>query len=455
MPGLAFADEVAPVRRVQVYIDLPQGVAGISTFPITFGIPFPEGEVKTDTLFALKSKAGERVAASFEITSLWIADRFSIRWLLVRAAVPEALAKSSVIELVIGEGASASPRWNQINQIKEGNENDAARQRAAQLALFCIEDGDGRVFNAMHPRAKVVVETETATTRVTRIDGAYAGTAGELGRHTTRLYETSGSPVIRLVHTMTWDRAGDVLLSAVRFRLPGDRAANDTSLVGVDSMTVPLPLDSEWRQTNVDRVESRTGKQGRRFDGWVEAGTGSQRAVAALRWPWQQYPTGAIRDSQGETSLNLYRPASPTTLAASSEAAKPELATFSNGLWDVAAGVGPGRTGLDGAGLSKTWEIFLLRPGTAPELESSMLGALAQHPPIACVDPEFATRASLPFPSPRLQVESLLSKRRSRRSSNASPEVMKRLAVTEPGTSGTCRTTGAGNTPARLPTATG
>ena len=71
------------VVNVEIFVDVPSGLSSYTgVAPVTFGIPFQEGELASSDKMKIVDGNGDQVAAQFQVTSTWPGSG-DVRWILV------------------------------------------------------------------------------------------------------------------------------------------------------------------------------------------------------------------------------------------------------------------------------------------------------------------------------------------------------------------------------------
>ena len=431
LPALLVALTVAlaayGAQRVEIFFDVPDGLAGYSGLqPVTFGVPFGRGVLKTqgDTVRVVDAR-GRAVPAQFDVTAVWGPGSRAARWLLVDVAARIENGKARPLFLEFGADVPApvpSPARGPICapmdggvRVREAGLEMTLTPGGGDLGQFLLRDGKGRTYRPGGANGKVemTLERNGPVRSVVKMSGRYVAADGaSLAEFVTRVRFYRDCPFARVYHTMIWQTDDSARIGELTF-LPGTPGAGARVTAGLDGRRVGPAPDLELNQTDWDRVSgSATGK---RLDGWAQAEARGRTVFAALRWPWQQYPT-AFHARDGRLSVKLIGPEKPMSLAWRDVAAPivmprrihlkdPDFVVDGRRArwWDVYTADGKGRDGhISPRGVAKTYELLVWFSDQARDTAPEVKNALAQHPVLAFADPAFATRANLPSPlSPR------------------------------------------------------
>jgi hypothetical protein len=390
-------------ERVEIFFDVPAGLESYAgRQPVTFGVPFPKGALLKSHGARVVNEAGQPQPAQFEVTATWTAKGDEVRWLLVDAMADVRAGKAARAFLEFGPDVAPAL----------GAAAPLAREAApAEIGAFELRDGEGRVFRAAaEGEGRPAVERSGAVRKVVRSEGRYVTADGvSVADFQTRVRTYPGCEFSRVYHTVTWQTNDAVKLGAVAFT-PAGQAPGARLVVGVDGRAMPADPAGKLslRQKAPGALEGDF--KGAKWEGWVRGEAVGGGLFAAVRWPWQQSPSG-VSASNGVFSLHLLDPSPAMSLKPLDVAVPPvllnvkswNLRIFKGGMFggDVIYNGPPALEHLTPRGVAKTWEVLLWKVGAgAPPPEA--MNALAQHPVLAHADPAFATKAALPSPmSPR------------------------------------------------------
>lgn len=251
LPGSAFAAGSRPSASAQVHwID---GVAPAWDAGQSFGVPWPRGAVRRAAGLAARDGDGAGLPVQSWPLAFW--PDGSIKW--SGHALPADIAAAQV---VIAPGHAASP----VQSVHVVESEDDVVVQAGKVrwriprsgsAVIAAAEQDGRVLlrrvqlvarsqsaasteeaDTLNVRGfesrvdRVVVEQQGPVRAVVKIDGVHAGDDRSWLPFSLRLYFTSGSPAVRIVHSFIWDgeAEADFLCGlGLRARVPMRGALHD------------------------------------------------------------------------------------------------------------------------------------------------------------------------------------------------------------------------------------
>lgn len=403
----------AEARRVPIRFDVPEGTEAYNgRQPVTFGIPFPKGDlVKTDSLRVVDA-AGREMPAQFQVTATWgpqPPESEQVRWLLVDLVAEITNGKAPAIFLEFGKDLTLEPPASPLTAVKEGETvrvNTGVREfvfdrSGGSLGWFVLTADANRecASNGANANVKIQLEQNGPVRAVVKMTGDYVAPNGDLiGEWITRVRLYANCPLVRVYHTIVWLTDHHTRLGGLRF-VNSERIAVGRARVGLDGEVVTPKAESlHLRQVDWNRVEGAAA--GRQLDGWVEVSSPQERVTAILRWPWQQFPTG-IRVRDGRIELGLIDPGKPLSLAAKDVIVPPmdfEELQQRYGTHSVhVPGAKDDKTAVvTPRGVSKTYEFVLWFDKPGDEVPAPFKNTLVQHPIYAFADPAFATLANEP-----------------------------------------------------------
>lgn len=372
--------------RVAVQLSVPDAISGHALrVPINISVPFAQGSLTKSAKFKLEDASGNAIAADFWVTAVWPDQRDSLRWLLVDAVVSANVAAPLALVIDAPEGATAMmhPRVFPTGSLPPVASEQLSALQSGSYGDFVMRSGDAEVA-ALSSIEQAVIERQGQVLTVLRFDGKYAPSGQPIADHRTRIYLYNDLPYAKLSHSYVWYGVGDVTLDRLSYRV-GAASATNAVTYGKDGAVQTLAAGKLVSQT------APTDQPSDRLDGWLAAGDN----FAAMRWMWQQYPSG-VRRSDGQAYLDLYAPKQATDLRASAHVIEPLKDFTNNNGWDVANDVAPGGP-MTARGIAKTYDVIrFLQPNAEP---AELKGAIIAQPVYAYVDPEFATAAGLPRPA--------------------------------------------------------
>ncbi len=384
---------VGAAERVPLFFNIPPGLEDYSgKQPVTFGVPFPEGALRSEDGWRIVDSAGRERTAQFEITATWTAKGGHVRWLLIDtlAEIEKGLAAKRFLEFGPDIAKPPIPAQSPPSVTTGGD--------------FILTDGAELRYSATPDES--AFETHGPVRYELRQTGRFTATdRRSIADFTTRIQHYPGLGLQRIYHTMIWQTGAETRLGGLMFRSRA-RILNPTTRIGLDSRMVEQPDNTLLRQTDWNVVAGTHGAK--QLDGWIELRGDKSRVFAALRWPWQQFPV-SFRADTGRFEIGLIAPEKPMSLKPDELAVDyviPEKAKWNlrlydgDGLWSVKHNGPPALPHLSPRGVARTFELVVWDGDS--DVNPRHKNILSQHPILAYADPAFATRADLPSPmSPR------------------------------------------------------
>lgn len=322
-----------------VCVSIPQELSTYTGLvPVTFGVPFPQGQMKaTDKHRLLIPTSNEVLDADFSITGSW--PDGSVKWLLVDALVsisnkrppppihleygPLVIERVPTQPIVVTETRTMitvqtnRQTYTFTKQVLPPMKPSHAVGRF-DLTTVDLPKGVAKTFTTEAETTHIEVEKAGKIRTTLKLSGEYRNPDGTtFGRFTTRIRFYAQTPYTRLYHTMVWtgkeDHTGIASLAFVPKTKIGPGVQYAYSVNNQELTTSAIDLF----QTDAHTLVADPGPSPRgRFDGWVEARMGPQKVFTALRWPWQQYP---VRLEAGKGGMRLHaigpRTQTPMSLA--------------------------------------------------------------------------------------------------------------------------------------------
>lgn len=319
------ATAAAPVRLT---VEEPAGAAR-AAWPVTSGVPFAPGALRTTDALALRTGDGAAVPLQTDVLARW--PDGSIRWLLVDFQTPLAARERRTFSLEAG--GPAAPRKSGLNvSTREGRttldtgplrlELDASAfdpfgavwldrngdgrftddERVTQPGGgFFVRDAEGRRFASGRAPAQVEVEESGPERACVRATGRHADDRGTLYRYIVRLQVYRGQPYVRCSYTFINDTTEAVMhsvdeIGATLALAPSAGEAGEPRLGGQPA--------GAGRILQVDESHfERDGKAaGDRAPGWAVVAGKRAGLAAGVREFWQQWPKSI---EAGRNSLTL------------------------------------------------------------------------------------------------------------------------------------------------------
>ncbi|MGC9316998.1 MAG: hypothetical protein ACP5KN_03050 [Armatimonadota bacterium] len=366
--------------------ELPAG------YPLTGGIPFPEGVLGSVDDLRLLDADGAELPLQARALSRWRDG--SIRVALLDTALPTAGSDEAQLTLEYGREVSRAQVADPVVVTREGQEvtvTAAGLSAAFDLresglftalsrggesitdpqrpARITIVDEEGRVYDTLGPPEAVTIEEAGPLRAVIRIDGHHTGEAGEFFNYQIRLTFFARYPAVRVTYRWGNDMSGPEFrqFQAIRLELP--LAADEAEvLIGADR-PVAATLADDTRITQL-RDDSYSGAaEGERAPGWITA-AGVTLACADF---WQLYPK-AIGAHDGALFLDICPDFSEGEYDDCSELELYKLYYYlQGGVYKVRQGV------------SKVHDIWV----SLGDTDGDTLAALAGEPPAVAAPPRW------------------------------------------------------------------
>jgi hypothetical protein len=301
------------------------------TWPVTQGVPFPDGELPTSTPVAVRAPDGRLLPTQASCLATWGPDRSYVKWLLIdfRADATTDTSSPYVLEygddvetvehetpiridneggsLVVSSDAieltfdSTSPdflpRWKILH---DGGEEDILRGSTG-LHLYMKDDRSEYYDSTKGSLSPEITVEETGALRTCiRVRGYHAGDNGQrFCPYELRMHIYAGSPDVRLLHTYVFDQEPDsVRISSMGIRLPVKTGGAVRATVGgentihrsdhFDAIELCQLTDESCRIS----VDGRIVDEGYRAPGWCCMNGSESGLAVALRESWQEYPKG-------------------------------------------------------------------------------------------------------------------------------------------------------------------
>lgn len=432
--SLVCGPPVSVANALQIHFDIPDALSSYTgTIPVTFGVPFPRGELHQGKFIGLYQQSGAQeceLPLQYRVTARWHgptdgscgpgAETTEIKWLLVDATV----------EMVNGDIQPVFLKYDDALAEDPPNANDFSwttgfAARVAQSGgppTSALDDEDVGRFLLKSPAyvdpfiADEVAPSQEvvgAVRRVLKVEGNYRRANQVIGEFKTRYAMWSGLPFVRIHHTMVWGRDDTGTLppandlshplneradpndpnSAFDYEDPIDFLAYEMPVVAASGCEVGLATTGSVlnpsctplrvRQDAVNAVRQIPGGgtptvTSDKLTGWFRSNdsSGSPHFVG-LRWASEQFPS-AFDVNAGVAQVRLLD---------------------ANGLgWnDLATNADTAGNNGSPVGVAKTYEIWLW-PGGAGTPSAAIQNAFAQGGVYAYADPDFAVRAEIPSP---------------------------------------------------------
>ncbi|MFW6039030.1 MAG: hypothetical protein ACOC9P_00965 [bacterium] len=344
LAGLALLASTLPATAGAVELTLhARGADAGVHWPVTFGVPFPEGDLQPDDLNTLRLTGPDGAAPSVQVrpTAHWLDG--SVQWVLVDAQVP--LPETSANYRLHWREASSTTDADEPSSAIAYRETDDAvmvdtgalrfgvdKNRLVPLkqvevlddtgqwtplfpegehAELYLQDGDGQAYRGSLARKPTVEIEERGPRRVSiKLEGWMASSDGRrLGRRIVRIYAFAGMKTLRIFDTFvnTADTQ-QVKFSNISLHLPykGDRYQfHDTaqrSAATVRDSAYLHQYDHDAYELITDGQSPRTGT---RAPGRVTVSESDSAYSVTWRHFWEMHPN-EMEVTPGQLSLHFW-----------------------------------------------------------------------------------------------------------------------------------------------------
>jgi hypothetical protein len=322
---------------VRLTVEEPVGVER-RQWPVSSGIPLPEGTLRDDQAAALFAAGGGELPLQTETLARW--PDGSVRWLLLDFPVDLAAKEERLLTLRYGTEVRRAPVESPVRiaqaddgkvtietgpvrleydpkkfmpqgtaRLTAGNGGPTEDQR---LTINCgsdgvaLKDANGQTlvpFGVGVPPAEFVVERAGSVRVCLRATGCFGRESARMFRYVARIHAWRGQPWIRVFFTVINDRQ-DVLMAKLRglemrfwCRGPVESALLDGQPVTAQSRL--FQVDEKHVRLNDEPADGRAG-------GWAAAGSERGGLAVGLRDFWQNWPKAISATGQGRIGLELF-----------------------------------------------------------------------------------------------------------------------------------------------------
>ena len=314
-------DPPAAPRSGQIPLTIPACPAALSAWPISFGVPFPEGALDNERQLQLTDSSGRSIPIQTKVTSRWSRGG-TIRWVLIDAVVS---TKTSEQKLTLAYGGPEGPSLRSRVEVADATmptgqpalriesrrlkawipktktpgiilvEADGALQFRAEPGAgpYLIDEAGTVYYGSLDPKPEVTVEDAGPIKVCVRVKGWHVSQQGQrLGQFILTYRIFAGVPHVFMDHTFIITADSD----KVRYGDIG-YAVNGASGQGVfgTPRLVPFNLTDDDDSAYLLQRDDLYGKvvmNGRfheefgRAEGWVSAGS----IAVSVRDFWQNFP---------------------------------------------------------------------------------------------------------------------------------------------------------------------
>lgn len=331
-------------KRIQLKLSGAEGIS-YQAYPLTFGVPFKDGDLKKETTVRVVDESGETLPIQTQCLTTWNSDQAFIKWLLVdlQADLPKNKERMLFLEYPAEEGKTQEPgiRVEEttsyicvdtgVMRIYFRNRFEAWQQpRNSDTFLRCqvkTDDGWQNVFRGnpgpflyMKDQEKniydsysaglgpqVVVEETGPLRTCVRIKGYHTNQNGlRFCPYILRVHLFAGKSDIRIFHTFIYDQDPHTCeLSAVGMKIPLNLGNDLRACFGLEGNVTGV---TNWRKIQVLQsddlhytldLDGNKLNSGKKAAGWASLNGSFGGAVAVIKNFWQEYPKGFILDEDG------------------------------------------------------------------------------------------------------------------------------------------------------------
>ncbi len=340
--GLVRAAQQQPEANKRVRVSL-LGAKGVQydRTPLTFGVPFGDGQLRSDTPVRLVDAGGRALPTQVQPLAFWNKDRKYVKWLLVDTqASPVENGKG---ELYL-EYPAAAPAPQPAHPLRLSQAAGQIRVDTGQLrlklrssfpgrdrklllgcqvrtgagwrsvlgkrggAFAYMQDQHGNTYDSrsVGPAPRVVVEESGPLRACIRVEGHHAAKQGKsFCPYILRIHLLAGRADLRIHHTFIFDQEPQkVALGAIGMMVPLDLGGDLRAAIGgqqgprfAENGRLSL-LQADDRHYDL-RQEGKLIDRGKRAAGWASLSGSAGGAVAVVRHFWQEYPKGLAVGPEG------------------------------------------------------------------------------------------------------------------------------------------------------------
>ncbi|MFV1994404.1 MAG: hypothetical protein ACC661_03115 [Verrucomicrobiales bacterium] len=417
---------------VPLQVSFPGAVPAGTSYPVTVGVPFPQGEL-ADVKSVRVLVDGREIASEVKPSAWWDARHTSVRWLLAEFVARKGqsyrldlsskrqtttssleVEQSGPGKILISTGtmqfvlqADPNIRFSEAFFTDSKTPVFAGKQNLLELT-----DARGILHTGRVDELKV--ESAGPVRVVVLATGSYwSADEDRLCRFRVRFRFFNRSSFVQVSHTLIWTADASRRLQSFRVCLPplagrvgGVAAGMDGgSHRGAEALRC---LQSDWNRAAI-RSEDSKG-EGRQLDGWISATTAGAKVFAGIADIWQNHDKGLEVDSRGRLFVDLWPQGRLMDLSPGAVAVEAVSDPADVEKWDVntfAKGHLRDHESISPRGCAKSHEVlFWFEPaGEGSELTNAQKMALLQDRPFALADPGFSGRAGLPSPFSRRDPE--------------------------------------------------
>ncbi len=337
----ALTPQVETPVRIPLTVHEPTGLDR-DAWPVTSGVPLPDGLLTDPANCRLVDSAGDSVPAQFKATSWWPGTVY-VRWLLVDFLADTQAGRDATYTLICGTEPEeiadpialtstgldatrlATPAERPIGvaalplTINTGRLSltlgaggfapfadvtvDGRRVSDADSAAsgFELTDDEGTVYSsALAPPQEIIIEDGGPIRATVAVRGKLVSADGQAYmRYLCRLHFYRGQPYVRTVFSLDNDTLPPTmsLLRSLQVRIP---AGLDGARLGIGADGKTHGIQAGDRLLQDEDFQCKTGQDAcRRADGWLAAATDDSALAVSVRDFWQLYPKALRTDAEG------------------------------------------------------------------------------------------------------------------------------------------------------------
>ena len=401
-------------RRKQIPLSIVcQGALGAGSWPITQGVPLPQGELGSAENVRLLDDAGNEVPCQVAVTGRW--PDGSVKWLLldfdVTLAKPAPLPRDPTRPepvaryiLEYGTEVTRSPHPAPVAVAEQGDsvvvdtgamKVELSRGRfgpfervwregklvfqASEAGGLRLVDAQGKEHTSLSPVDELKVEDAGPQRACVKIAGRLrAEDGGQLFAYEARAHFYAGKPFLRLFVTFANDNVEErwTNIRSLSLVLPLGDAANAQALACAieRAQRPPLRLAQLSHELYELALGANKSRKKGRVDGWVALRGESALFGAALRNFWQLYPKALAATARG-IEIALCPPLDAQLYRVQGTDAHRIYYYLSEGTYKLRSG------------FSKRHELLLAF--APPEFGFSAAAGYLQNPPLAVCPPRW------------------------------------------------------------------
>jgi len=315
-------------------------------YPITFGVPFADGELENGTLVQITDRDGKAFPTQTQYLAFWNKDLKFVKWLLVDIQAdaiqgeehnlylefpavepPSAIAQTVHVEekggvISVDTGVMRLSLRNSFHAWQQPNNSNVFDRCLVKTdngwrdvfqgnpgPFLYTKDQHGNYYDSCTagPAPRVVVEEAGPLRACIHINGYHAMQQGQrFCPYILRLHLFAGKSDMRIFHTFIYDQEPhNIELSAIGMKLPLDLGGHLRAAVGGEG---GVHKTTNWRQVQMLQSDDRHYElylndqlfgKGEKAAGWVSLNGDDGGAIAIVRNCWQEYPKGFTLDEDG------------------------------------------------------------------------------------------------------------------------------------------------------------